>query len=84
METNDVGQVALKYHQPVQKYVQMGDGAEYVFIVRANISFAWVQPNHVDFIMNIRRNDCSACGNKPVFRYANSDDVRRWTVGGGR
>lgn len=84
MVTNEAGQVALKYHQSVQKYIRLGDGSEYVFGVRANISMAWVEPEHVDIILKIKRSDCSSCGNKPVFRYANETDVRRWTNGGGR
>lgn len=84
METNASGQVALKYHQPVQKYVRLGNGHEYLFVVRANISLSWIDSTDVENILTIKRNDCSSCGNKPVFRYANENDVRRWTNGGGR
>ena len=84
METNELGQVALKYHQPIQKYVRLGNNNEYLFMVRANISLAWVNSADVENVLNIRKSNCSACGNKPVFRYANSDDTKRWLAGGGR
>ena len=59
-------------------------GMDYYFTPRANISMAWVQNDHVDAMLSIKKSTC--CGNKkhPKFRIANEDDIRRWINGGGR
>ena len=77
METNEIGQVAIKYKRQNQKLVN-----GYVFIVKANISMAWINPEDVQKLLNIRGGCCGA--KQKMFIYANSDDTRRHTVGGGR
>lgn len=84
MVTNDVGQIALKYLSPVPKFISANGGGEYIFSVRANISLAWIEPKDVNNILGIKSGCNCGSGKKRVFVYANEDDVRRWTNGGGR
>jgi hypothetical protein len=81
METNERGEVALKYYQPQNKYVRVGGEKyyrEYLFVVgRAGISMAWIQPQDVEEVLKIIGGCCGGGG--PVFRYANAGDVRIWT-----
>ena len=71
-------QVALKYRQPATR-AELG---KYAFVVRANISLAWIELGDIDFL--IRRMGGCCGGNQRMYRYANESDVRRWTNGGGR
>lgn len=81
-QINDAGQVAVKYYQQIPKQVKVM-GTLYIFGIRAQISMAWINPEHVDSVLSIRGGCCGA--KKPgVFRLANEADVRRWTNGGGR
>lgn len=82
MVYNDDGWIALKRFQTINKLVTVGD-TQYLFATRANICMAWIMPEHVDAILAIRRVCCSG-SKKPMFTYANENDVRRWTNGGGR
>lgn len=77
------GHTALKYYQSNPKYIMLGDGTEYVFSPRANISLAWVLDEHVDQLLTKKKNCCGG-SKKPMFFLANESDVRRWTNGGGR
>jgi len=83
MITNDDGWIALKHRQPTQVLTKKTpSGHDYVFVPKANISMAWVRPDDVDNLL-ARKSGC--CGNKKKsYTYANEDDVRRWTNGGGR
>jgi hypothetical protein len=88
METNDQGQVALAYCQTIPHNVRIGETKTYYsFIVKANLCMCWINPEHVDIVLNTKRRNCH-CGNrnpsKKEYRYANESDVRRWTNGGGR
>lgn len=77
------GFIALKHRQPGQRIIQNTPSkTEYVFITRANICMGWVNPIDVQYILNIKGGCCGQKRN--VFSYANEDDVRRWTNGGGR
>ena len=82
MVTNDDGWIALKRYQTINKIVTVG-GEEYLFFTKANICLAWIRPEHIDQVLNIKKICCGG-SRKPQFRYANEDDVRRWIVGGGR
>jgi hypothetical protein len=85
METNSDGLVAMKYRMINPHNVQIGD-TRYPFIVRAHICMSWIRPEHVDTISQLRRRSCH-CGSPrlhPDYVFANVDDVRRWTNGGGR
>lgn len=75
------GKVAIDYYQTIQHVVQVGQH-EYVFVVRADICMAWIDEADVPAILGITKQCCG--GNRTtVYRYANENDVRRWTNGGG-
>ena len=78
--------IALKYYQTGQVLVQnTPSGKEYVFVVRANISLAYIDAPDVDDLLS-RKKVCGGCGGRvsQLFFRANEDDIRRWENGGGR
>lgn len=85
MVTNDVGQIALKHHQPGRVLVPNNpSGKDWVFITEANICMAWVDPIDVPRILELKANPCCGEHRKKLFTYANESDVRRWTNKGGQ
>ncbi len=82
MITNDDGWIALKRYQTINKIVTVG-GEEYLFYTKANICLAWIRPEHVGAVLNIKKKCCGG-NTKSQFRYANENDARRWSAGGGR
>ena len=82
MVTNDDGWVALKRYQTINKIVKVG-GEEYLFFTKANICLAWIRPEHVESVLNIKKICCGG-SRKHQFRYASDVDARRHTAGGGR
>lgn len=82
MITNDDGWVALRKYRTINKVVSVG-GEDYAFITRANICLAWIRPEHVEAVLQIKRVCCGG-NKKPMFSYADETAVRRWTNGGGR
>lgn len=82
--TNEAGEVALKYRQPAPVIARNTPSKkEYAFVVKANISMAWVDPQDVDNLIS-RTKTCCGGNRKKQFFLANESDVRRWTNGGGR
>jgi hypothetical protein len=77
-ETNEKGEVALWYLQPIQKFVELGNGHQYVFVVRRNVSLAWVLPEDVERCFSIKTGCCGHTIN-PAFRYASDSEVRIWS-----
>lgn len=85
MITNDTGQVALKHYQPAQVIAQSNpSGNDYVFVPKANISLAFVRQEDIDSLLARKTCACGGQNRKSRFLYANEDDVRRWSNGGGR
>lgn len=82
MQTNSSGQVAIAKYQTIPGVVKVKNTA-YAFVVRANICLAWINPEHVGTVLS-KRKECCSGSKKPMFRYANENEVRIWTVGGGR
>lgn len=79
--TSPDGMVAIKFRRQ-QRALVTCHGAEYVFSMQANISMCWVGAADVDCVLAVKGGCCGQA--KPgVFVYANEDDVRRWTNGGG-
>lgn len=81
---NDQGQVAMKYRKQRPITVNCKNPAySYIFTVRANIPMAWIDPVHVPCMSTVKY---GCCGNRKPggVIFANEDDVRRWTNGGGR
>lgn len=83
---NEDGMVAMKYARKQRALVSCGKGdskRQYIFTTQANITLAWVEEEHVPCALAVRGGCCGQ--RKPgVIKYANEDDVRRWTNGGGR
>lgn len=82
MITNDSGQVAIKYYQTIPHVLRAG-GKEYAFAVQAKLCLAWIDAEHVDTVLAIKK---ICCGNnaKTVYRPASESDVRQWSNRGGR
>lgn len=81
MVTNAEGWVGIVHLQPIQKYIRIGGDKnfrEYVFTVQRNVSFAWIQPQDVDYILSIKKTCCGG-NNSPIFRLANEQAVRVWS-----
>ena len=82
MATNENGEVAVAYWNTIPHVVSVMKH-EYAFVVRANICLAWVQPEHVERLLAIKK-DCCGGSKKRAYRLENEDNTRRWTNGGGR
>lgn len=80
--TNSEGQVAVRHLRLVPIRVQVG-GVTYLWSIRANISLAWVAPEHVDYVLSTK-GGCCGNKNKKVFVLADETHVRRWENNGGR
>ena len=80
--SDENGNIAIKYYQTIPKIVKVG-GSEYLFQVRANICMAWIPEEYGNIIL-AKTKVCCGGNKRKVFRLANENDVRRWTVGGGR
>jgi len=84
MQTNSDGWVAIKRLRQEQKYVKVSGGREYVFVPNNGICLAWVHPDDVQKLLNLREG-CGTCGNgkkKQSYWLADETIVRRWTYGG--
>lgn len=81
MITNEQGQVAIKYYQTRPHVLKVG-GKEYAFVVRARLCMTWIDANHIDTVLQIKKN---CCGNnsRTVYSYATEQVVNIWTKGGG-
>ncbi len=66
----------LVYYQCVQKLVTIRK-KQYVFMIKYNISLAYIEPEHVDSILNMRG---GCCGNnkRGIFRMASDQEIRIW------
>jgi len=84
--TNEQGKVAMKFRKLAPARVKCGAKPyqyTYIFTIRANIPMAWVDPEHVGCMQNVK---WGCCGHKKAggVIFANESDVRQWTNGGGR
>lgn len=71
------GWVAMHFFQELPKRVQMPDGTMYQFVPKANISIAFVRPEHVEEVLKHKHRCCG--GNVNVaFRFPNLHNVRLW------
>lgn len=79
---NDKGEVAVAYYTTVPHVVRVGS-IDYAFTVARNVCAAWVKPEHVDSILQLKRR---CCGNNysPTYRLQNYGNTRRWTGDGER
>lgn len=75
---NDQGQIAVKYIKAIPKYVRLGNGHEYAFGVRMNISMSWVNEEDIPPLFNMLEGCCGQRRHQ-VFIPASELDVQRWT-----
>lgn len=80
-QINEAGQVALKHYTSNPVTVQVGpEKVSYSFVPKLSISMAWINPEHVDTLLNLKARVC--CGNQAnKFRLANALDVCLWETG---
>ena len=83
-QTNKAGHVAIKHIQPRPAKIKIGEELRYITSVRANISLAYVQPDHLSAALSLMGGCCGGKKKQHQFLLANADDVRQWTNGGGR
>lgn len=83
---NDIGEVAIAYHQPSQVLIsgqRMATGRDYVFVTKFNgVCMAWVDQADVPQLLEMRGGCCGK--RKPLFSYANEAQVSIWSGGDGR
>lgn len=75
------GKIAVAYYQTIPHVVR-ANGNDYAFVVKANICMAWVNKDDAPILLRVTKKCCGGHLNT-VYRFANENDVRRWTVGGG-
>jgi len=76
MITDDAGNVALSYYQNTNKVVTIGS-TTYIFRVQRNVNLAWIQPEHVETILAMKKTCCGGRSNG-VFRYTTEQQLRVW------
>jgi len=74
MITNESGEVAIKYRNPVPRVE-----GKYAFVVKYNLSIAFVSPALAEGLVR-RRGNCRTCG-KPLFTFASQAEVNHWLWG---
>ena len=81
MQENVNGQIAVRRYRQNRKRVIISDKRLYHFIPKNNICMAWVDPEDLQAILNIKY---KCCGNssKQEFFIASETDVRRYLYGG--
>lgn len=79
MIRNPAGGVAVRFSEPIQKYVMVGKH-EYVFTPRKSVSIAWVAEEDVDALLGTRQSGCCGAQGKRFF-LANEESVNLWLHG---
>jgi len=75
MITNESGEVAIKYRNPVPRVE-----GEYAFVVKYHLSIAFVPPALAHALVR-RRSNCGGCGDKRMFFFASQAEVNHWLYG---
>lgn len=73
----DTNKEPITYYQPINKFVTMGDGTQYVFSCKKDISLCYVEPKHVESLLN-KRGGCCGKKKKGIFRRATDQKIRLW------
>lgn len=86
MVTNSDGWIAVKYYKQAQVLTRGTPSRnDYVFVVKANISLAFVRPEDAGSITSrmIKNRECCPGGRKngPAYTYATQDEVDKWLAG---
>jgi len=79
MIKNDAGETAVRYSEPIQKYIRVGNH-EYVFIPRLGVSMAWVAEESVQPLINMVQSGCCGAAMKRFF-LANEEAANLWLYG---
>ena len=74
MITNESGQVALVYFQPIPKLI-----GKYYFDTRRSISLAWVNENDVGTLLALKGGCCG--GQRQIVYRATENQVKVWNTG---
>lgn len=92
MVTNELGQIAMIYYQPMPKVITFSVQAkktksglvpqtkQYAFVVQHHISLAWVDPEYVEKVLNTKHYCCGGTANNS-FKYASEAAVKVWQTG---
>jgi hypothetical protein len=72
------GKVAVRYHQPVPKYVKIGD-KEYVCDVKHGVSMLLVEESEVPALLAVEGGCCG--GKKKVFSLCGQEAFNVWSTG---
>lgn len=83
---NEQGMIAMKYRKLFPMRVRCGGHPNYVtyiFTIHANIPLAWIAPEHLPCMSNVKYGCCGQKKRNGVI-FANENDVRQWTNQGGR
>lgn len=81
MPKNADGQVAVRRYRQNRKTILISNKKVYHFIPKNNICLAWIDPEDVETILNIKY-DCCGNSKKLEFHLASETDVRRYLYGG--
>jgi hypothetical protein len=80
---NSTGKVAMRYGQPIQKLLQLGNKHSYIFVPRFSVSLAWVDEEDVGIILAVPpKRKCCGGGKSSGFTLANQASINCWTNGG--
>lgn len=73
---NEIGEIAVRWNMLTTKQIFIGNH-EYWFNIRANISLAWVKPEHIDKMLSVKTICCGGTGSQSC-HLASELDVKRW------
>lgn len=80
MVKNDAGEVAVTFYQNVQHYQLLGNKHEYVFLSKNKyVSIAWVKPEDVPALLEIKHACCPGSNPKPSYRLSSQQEVNLWS-----
>jgi len=79
MITNDAGQAAMVYYQPIPKLIELSSIKSYYFDVKYGVSLAWVDPTDVDTLLSIKGGCCG--GQRQVVYPANENQFKMFSTG---
>lgn len=80
MQSNDLGQIAVRRLRQAPKVVRVGNNP-YVFSIQNNVVLGWVNEEHLQQVLNIPHTCCGG-SKKKQFILASETDVRRFYHGG--
>ena len=75
---SDKGEVAISYFTEIQHIVRIAK-TDYVFVPKRHVCMAWIKPEHVDEILQLRKKCCGGRHSAPAYRLTSISNVRIWT-----